>query len=66
MTLHQLAASVLSSCLQFRWIRMLIDRWQHMSECLICCHVSKWNVNESVGQNVQKHTCTHARAHTHM
>jgi hypothetical protein len=27
---------------------MLIDRWQHVSECLICRRVSKYNVNETV------------------
>jgi hypothetical protein len=32
---------------------MLTDRWQHVSECLICCHVLKWNVSESVAGSVK-------------
>ena len=32
---------------------MLTDRWQHVSECLICCRVLKWNVSESVAGSVQ-------------
>jgi hypothetical protein len=35
----KIAASVSSSCLQFRRSRLLIDRRQHVSECLICFHV---------------------------
>jgi hypothetical protein len=32
---------------------MLIDRWQHVSECFICSHVWKCDVSESVAGSVQ-------------
>ena len=32
---------------------MLTDRWQHVCECLICCHVLKWIVSEIVAASVQ-------------
>ena len=32
---------------------MLTDRWQHVSECLFCCHVLKWIVSEIVAGSVQ-------------
>jgi hypothetical protein len=49
----KIAASVSSNCLQLRRSRLLIDRCQHVSECLICFHVCKWNVSESVAGSVQ-------------
>jgi hypothetical protein len=52
MTLHQLTASVLCKFLQFRMSRMLIERWQHVSVCFICCQVWKCNVSESVAGSV--------------
>ena len=53
MTLNKLVASVLSNCLQYRRSKMLVDKWHHVCECLICCHILNWNVSESVAGSVQ-------------
>jgi len=61
MTLHQVAASVISKCLRYRRNRILTVRWQHVSECLICCHV--WKRNLSVGVAGADHfVCVHKLA----